>query len=89
VRKALLKLVNVRAQHPLMVDVLKLSHHGSRANLMTELLNVVQAKSYIVSTDNSRFQHPDDEALARTPADPVLQLRNKTQPALGGRGSPV
>ena len=63
--KALLTLVKTRSQQPLTIDALKLSHHGSRGNFMTELLNAVQAKRYIVSTDNSRFQHPDDEALAR------------------------
>jgi hypothetical protein len=47
------------------VDVFKLSHHGSRANLTTELLQTVQARNYVVSTNNAVFKHPDDEALAR------------------------
>lgn len=50
---------------PFPVDVFKLSHHGSAANLMQELLHVVRAEHYVVSTDNSRFGHPNDEALAR------------------------
>lgn len=50
---------------PLAVDVLKLSHHGSRANLMAELFGAVRAEHYVVSTDNARFGHPNDEALAR------------------------
>jgi beta-lactamase superfamily II metal-dependent hydrolase len=49
---------------PLRVDAFKLSHHGSRANLMTELLGAVEAKHYIIST-NGRFGLPNDEALAR------------------------
>jgi hypothetical protein len=64
--KALLRL----AQHsvlspPLGVDAFKLSHHGSRANLITEFLAAIQAKHYLVSTNNERFAHPNDEALAR------------------------
>ncbi len=50
---------------PWNVDVFKLPHHGSRANVTTELLKVVRAKHYVVSTNNSQFGHPDAEALAR------------------------
>jgi hypothetical protein len=53
------------ASAPLKVDVFKLSHHGSRANLTVELLQAVQAKHYIVSTNSAIFGHPDDEAIAR------------------------
>lgn len=50
---------------PMPVDLFKLSHHGSRGNLMTPLLAVVTAQHYVLSTDNTRFDHPDDETLAR------------------------
>jgi beta-lactamase superfamily II metal-dependent hydrolase len=50
---------------PFEVDAFKLSHHGSRANLLTALLKAVRATNYIVSTDNTRFGHPNDETLAR------------------------
>ena len=58
------------AQHPklagpLSVDVFKLSHHGSRSNLTTELLSAVRASHYVVSTNNAIFNHPNDEAIAR------------------------
>ncbi len=63
---ALLGLVQQRQiTPPLPVDVFKLSHHGSRANLLQELLAVVRAEQYVVSTDNTRFGHPNDETLAR------------------------
>jgi beta-lactamase superfamily II metal-dependent hydrolase len=63
---ALLGLVKQRETTlPLPVDVFKLSHHGSRANLMQELLAVVRAKHYVTSTDNTRFGHPNDETLAQ------------------------
>lgn len=47
------------------VDVHKLSHHGSRANVTSDLVRVVKAKHYVVSTNNTHFAHPNDEALAR------------------------
>lgn len=50
---------------PLKVDAFKLSHHGSRANITTDLFRAVHAKHYIVSTNGAIFGHPDDEALAR------------------------
>lgn len=50
---------------PWTVDVFKLPHHGSRANVTPALLRVVRARHYVVSTNNSQFGHPDAEALAR------------------------
>jgi beta-lactamase superfamily II metal-dependent hydrolase len=50
---------------PWSVDVFKLPHHGSRGNVTNELLKVVRAKHYVVSTNNAQFGHPDAEALAR------------------------
>lgn len=50
---------------PLYIDAFKLSHHGSHANLMPDLLSALQAKHYIISTDNTRYGHPGDETLAR------------------------
>ena len=50
---------------PLRVDAFKLSHHGSRANITTDLFRAVQAEHYIVSTNGAIFRHPDDEAVAR------------------------
>lgn len=61
-------LVRKRGQpggEPLAVDVLKLSHHGSRANVTTDLVGAVSAKHFVVSTNNSYFRHPNAEALAR------------------------
>ena len=54
---------------PMQVDVFKLSHHGSRANVTVDLLQAVQAQHYIVSTNGAIFNHPDDEAIARVIVD--------------------
>ena len=50
---------------PLEVDVFKLPHHGSRANVTLQLLDLVKARHYITSTSGRRFKHPDEEAMAR------------------------
>ena len=43
------------------VDVFKLPHHGSKANVTTELIRRVPAHTYVFCTDGSGNQHhPDD-----------------------------
>lgn len=47
------------------LDVVKLCHHGSRANVTVDLIKALQAEHYIFSTNNAMFNHPNDEAVAR------------------------
>lgn len=47
------------------VDMVKLPHHGSRANIGPGLLRKLQCDRYVVSSDGTYFRHPDAEALAR------------------------
>ena len=48
------------------VDVFKLPHHGSKANVTRNLISRIPAHTYIFSTDGSGRQcHPDDQAVAR------------------------
>lgn len=51
---------------PWAVDLFKLSHHGSRANITSALMQTLQAQHYVVSSNGAIFDHPDDEAIART-----------------------
>lgn len=48
---------------PLAVDVFKLPHHGSTNNMTPQLMKVVTASGYGVSTSGRQFRHPDREAL--------------------------
>ena len=50
---------------PMSIDVVKLSHHGSRANVTQDLLRAVDARHFVFSTNNSYFRHPNAEAVAR------------------------
>ena len=47
------------------VDVLKLPHHGSAANVTADLLKAFPTKIYVVSTNGNKHEHPDDLAIAR------------------------
>jgi len=47
------------------IAALKVSHHGSKGNTNDELVSLLQAEHYLVSTNGSIYSHPDDEAIAR------------------------
>ena len=49
----------------LVVDVCKLAHHGSEGNTNLDLLDVVGARNYLISTNSDHFNHPDPRAMAR------------------------
>lgn len=53
------------AKQPLQVDAFKLSHHGSRNNLSVPVMQKLQARHYLVSTNGVQHEHPDREAIAR------------------------
>lgn len=55
----------------LKVDVFKLPHHGSSANVSNDLLALAPSTHYVVSTSGAIFGHPDDEAWARVIATPT------------------
>jgi metal-dependent hydrolase (beta-lactamase superfamily II) len=59
------RLLAQRGLPKLRLDAMKLSHHGSRNALTKELLEVVDCPKYLVSTNGSKFWHPDREAIAR------------------------
>ena len=65
-QRALASLATSRRQPlPWTLDLIKLSHHGSRANSTTELLETVRATHILVSTNGAIFGHPDQEGIAR------------------------
>jgi len=48
------------------VDLFKLAHHGSVANLSKKLLEAIRVDRFLISSNGDNFGHPDDEAIART-----------------------
>jgi len=47
------------------LDAFKLPHHCSQRNIVRELVEAVDCDHWLVSTDGTRFRHPDPIALAR------------------------
>lgn len=50
---------------PLPIAAFKLSHHGSENNLTRDVLERIDCRRYLVSTDGSVHRHPDHQALLR------------------------
>jgi hypothetical protein len=55
----------VRRGALLSIDAFKLAHHASANNLSRTLLEKIDCKRYLISTDGSAYRHPDHQALLR------------------------
>lgn len=51
--------------NPLKVELVKISHHGSKFNTNKELLEILVCNHYVISTNGNIHQLPDKECLAR------------------------
>ncbi len=60
-----LKSLGHSKEKPLKVELFKVSHHGSKSNTNIELLEIIKADNYIISTDSSGHNHPNKRTLAR------------------------
>jgi beta-lactamase superfamily II metal-dependent hydrolase len=49
----------------LKLDAFKVPHHGSQNNLSNELLDLLDCRTYCLSSNGDHFNHPDREAIGR------------------------
>lgn len=63
--RSIRRLLQARGLTRLPLGALKLPHHGSRNNVDRSLIEVVDCRHYLVSSNGKQFGHPDREALAR------------------------
>ena len=57
------------------LDVFKLPHHGSAKNVTERLMKTLSGSRYVVSTNGTHHDHPDDVAIARVVnSNPSAQL---------------
>ncbi len=47
------------------IDLMKISHHGSKANTSKRLPGLIDCTRFVISTDGLRHNHPDKECIAR------------------------
>lgn len=69
--------LQARGLKTLKLDAFKVPHHGSKNNLSREMLALLDCRRYLISTDGSRFKHPDREAMARI----LKRTQQDAQPA--------
>ena len=50
---------------PVVVDLLKVSHHGSKGNTDIALLRALKCSRYLISTNGKKYAHPDQALVAR------------------------
>jgi hypothetical protein len=65
IHDSLVRLCEARGVDRLRVDAVKISHHGSRNNTSEAMLRLIDSPRYLISTNGDRFDHPDEECLAR------------------------
>jgi hypothetical protein len=61
----LTRLLQQRGQERLKLDAFKVAHHGSQNNLSVELLELIDCRQYLLSSNGDHFCHPDRQAIAR------------------------
>jgi beta-lactamase superfamily II metal-dependent hydrolase len=69
----------------LKVDLFKVAHHGSAANVTASLLELLDCERFAFSTDGTKHGHPDEEAVAKilrlcSPGQPKILYFNYRQP---------
>ena len=59
----------------LFFDVVKLPHHGASGNNL-DILNMLDAHLFLLSTDGSKFSHPSKETVAKIVSRPTATTRH-------------
>lgn len=52
-------------EKPLKAELVKISHHGSKANNSAEILELIMTNKYVISTNGDKHAHPNKQFLAR------------------------
>jgi beta-lactamase superfamily II metal-dependent hydrolase len=73
-----LKRLGATEDNPYKLDLLKVSHHGSRANTSPEFLRLINCKRFAISTNGERHDHPDRQTIARILSRPSGPNETKT-----------
>lgn len=61
-------------ENPLVVDYVKVAHHGSRHNTNNSFLDIIRCNNYIISTNGEKFKHPDRSSIAHILCHPNRRM---------------
>src|SRR5690606_9573384 len=59
--------IGIDEENPLVVDYVKVSHHGSLNNTSQGLISLIKSNNYLISTNGgtANHQHPSRETISR------------------------
>lgn len=79
VEKYLREVKGYSEEKPLVVDFVKVSHHGSKNNTSNGLLDIIQCDKFIISTNGGKghSKHPDRTAIAHILCHPKRNMDRK------------
>lgn len=60
-----LKKMGFGKREKIKIDLMKVSHHGSKGNITNELLEMIDCDKFLICTNGYQYSHPDQEAVAR------------------------
>ena len=60
-----LKALGYSKDKPFKAELVKISHHGSKANNSVEMLELIKTNKYVISTNGDKHAHPNKQFLAR------------------------
>ncbi|HEV7350357.1 ComEC/Rec2 family competence protein [Telluribacter sp.] len=60
-----LKNLGFSKEKPVQAALVKLSHHGSKANSSTAMFDMIESNTFVISTNGDVHNHPDKQLLAR------------------------
>ncbi|MFA7378963.1 MAG: MBL fold metallo-hydrolase [Bacteroidia bacterium] len=60
-----LKALGYSKEKPLNAELVKISHHGSKANNSVEMIELIKTNKYVISTNGDKHAHPNKQFLAR------------------------
>jgi len=82
-KSSIAKLLDETGDERLKLDAFKMPHHGSRANVSTDFIKMLDCQHFLVSTSGAQFKHPDGEAMARVVVhggeQPILHFNYRTK----------
>ncbi|MBI9032256.1 hypothetical protein JEZ13_09695 [bacterium] len=74
-----LRKIGYNELNPLIIDYVKLSHHGSKYSISKAFLSIIKSNNYIVSTNGGygSSKHPDRETIAKIVCNPNRDMIDK------------
>ncbi|CEP95546.1 Zn-dependent hydrolase [[Clostridium] sordellii] len=60
-----LKKIGFDKENKIKIDLMKVSHHGSKGNITNELLEIIDCDKFLICTNGYQYSHPDQESIAR------------------------